>query len=129
VKIWLCADGSCSDYRVTAVFTDGERAKEISKARAWQQDPVEIEVDPVQPSEIDQGLQNWYVVLKSNGDFVEAYITSDDRPQSDRTAPRFMSGREVCEARLFFMWARDREHAIKIANERRIAWLAAGKPV
>jgi hypothetical protein len=126
MKIWLCSDGSYSDYHITAVYSDEETAKTVTAAYGWENAPEEIELDPEVPQQIRDGYQHWRVYIwADNGDVQYAENAEDAEYATDRwhenTNGWFMSGRKGWYG-VVFCWAKDKDHAIKIANERRIAW-------
>lgn len=124
MKVWVCSDGYYSSYRVTAVFTDEQRARAITKTRGWDNEPEAFECDPPQPPQVIAGYAVWRVSMYVEGDLWAVGPQSDlDEPPIDVNFTQLDR-----RGRVYFMWARDREHAIKIANERRIQWLAAGEP-
>jgi hypothetical protein len=125
MKIWVCSSGSYSDCYNTCAYTDEATAKAVSAAYGWN-DPEELEVDPPVPAEIPQGLTYYAVRMKRNGD-TDGYqsVHPTSYPGEDHhyeARPEW--GSFGYESFAFYCWARDKEHAVKIANERRIMWLA-----
>lgn len=125
MKVWLCSTGCYSDKYVTAVYTDEAIAHQVSKAYGWDNDPEEYDLDPEVPQEVRAGMSFWAVRLWENGDLERTWITEpsewylkdgwDDAPyMSPRHDRVFRTG----------CWARDQEHAVKIANERRAMSIA-----
>lgn len=69
MKVWLCSDGSYSDYHVNAVYTDEAAAKRVSDAYGWN-DPEAIELDPPVPPEVPAGLMHYRVCMEVSGELV-----------------------------------------------------------
>ena len=117
MKIFIVTAGSYSDYRIEAAFSTEERAKAYIEARHGDNDLDYLEqivdeiVDPV-------GLKRFVVQLDFSGDvFSVSAKSSDDYEQviyRDGKPPLFYWGG----------WARDEEHAVKIAHERMMIALA-----
>lgn len=125
MKVWLCSDGSYSDKHPTAIYSDEATAREVTKAYGWENDPEEFDLDPEVPQEIRAGMFYWVVRLWENGDLERAWITepSDFYFKDEWQDAPYMSPRHD---RVFRTgcWARDQEHAVKIANERRAISIA-----
>jgi hypothetical protein len=122
MKIWVCSTGDYSDRYDTCAYTDEATAKAVSAAYGWN-NPEELEVDPPVPVEIPQGL-TYYRVRMSRDGSTNSYrsIEPIGYPAEDAHYPVTQWTRQ--ESFVFYCWARDAEHAVKIANERRIIWLA-----
>jgi hypothetical protein len=121
-KVFIVSAGSYSAYRIAAVFSTKDQAEAYKKAfpihehEGWN-DVEEFELDPQMPDEVNQGLALFDVTLNKNGDI------------------RYVSGTEILASPLWVKsgkeerfsittWAKDKDHAIKIANEHRIRSLA-----
>lgn len=118
-EVWICSDGEYSDYRVTAIYSDEAVAKRISQAYGWN-DPDVFELDAVEiPSEAQHGLNYYSVHLHPDeGDksWVQAIKPSDWKGNGWYSA----SYKRVGDVMRFnaLCWAKDKEHAVKIAAER-----------
>lgn len=136
-SVFLVTTGEYSDYRVTGVFSTRENAAtfmEASGGKANFNDVEEYDLDAA-VSLIQSGLRSFLVyMLRDSGDkatvsAVRASEIGTDRDTgwvyerlSNWSGPVFRVG----------VWARDEQHAVKIANEKRVAWLlnkaAGAKP-
>ncbi len=114
-KVYMVTDGSYSDYRVLGIYSTkakAEKAKVLFNADN-EIDTIDLDVVPKTP----RGMLRWVVTMGHNGD------TGGAR-------------RETCEynyvrASLYvpwgganaimqaYVWAKDEEHAVKVANEWR----------
>jgi len=115
-KVWLLVHGKYSDFRVVGVFSTEENA---AKGLAcldgpdgeWDfwDDPrvVEYELDPV-IAELNAGLSQWRIVLNDDGSYSATWYRDFDNIPTSRA-----NGRGI-----YFVWARDEDHAVKIAAER-----------
>ena len=84
----------------------------------------EVEGHPLNPGadELNQGLAPWYVTMWMDDGIVLDAFTPPETPEDMQVSIRFPAGAAPLIAGN--AWARDKEHAIKIMNERRIMELA-----
>ena len=115
MKCWIIEQGSYSDYRVVGIFSTLENAERML---AWlpvqegTRDAPEITERELDPgvAEINEGLIHYGVSMRvDSGEVVrmirfDGYLESHDLSWTD---PVFYS-----------VWARDEQHATKIAAER-----------
>jgi hypothetical protein len=129
MKVWICTNGEYSDYHIVGVYTNEATARRVSEAYGWNEPEGRWEVDPAVPSEIVAGMSRYGVsIWADNGDVAHTWIT--DAIVEDRWLPEKRTverGTRMREGILGTIrcWARDKDHAIKIAGERRIAWKLA----
>ncbi len=132
MKVWICSNGSYSDYRVTALYSDESTAQRVTEAYGWDNPPEESELDPATPPEVQQGMSYFRIWMWENGDVAQAYLSEPDAnaPAVQWFHQRFGSYPERRTGLQFWTscWADDEKHAVKIANERRIMALASGQP-
>jgi hypothetical protein len=119
MTVWVVGFGSYSDYHVVGVYSSEELA---DKAAECDPDHLieEIELDAPSDHEHPAGMKRFAVHMTRDGgiDLLQVNIAHDifgEGPSAPGT-PR--------EVWVFYMWARDEEHAIKIANERRAMVIA-----
>lgn len=135
MKVFLVSTGRYSEYAVRGIFSTEEKALYAKKYWNSENDiePFELDALPEHPKD----CFFFQVAMDRNGNF--------DRAKSSplRQYCGFSeSGVSPCEpdafARdyrligltnhwMFYVWAHDETHAIKIANERRTALIATGK--
>jgi len=121
--IYVVTDGDYSDYRICGVYSTPAKAKrgQVLHSGRYGHNPA-IETFTLDDfGEIPPGLLPWYVRMARDGEAVECVRES----VSD-------NGREWApygddETVGFSMLAKDEEHAIKIANERRAGLVASGQ--
>lgn len=124
--IWY-ADYSNS-YVGDAVYTSRDDADAV--ARASNGDIVEFEVDPPLNKKTHKlrrpGERFYHTAMNCNGHKAQAWDSypSELHPAEDMSV-RVNKGGEV-ERFNVACWAEDEKHAIKIANDRRTQWIAAG---
>jgi hypothetical protein len=118
MKIYLVTDGEYSDYRIVGAFSTMEKAERGKVLLASYNDVEEFELDGIPGS--PPGLLPFKAVMKRNGDNANAWRETID---GFKPAHRFTQW----DGGMWFWtytFARDKEHAIKIANEKRIMELA-----
>jgi hypothetical protein len=126
MMIYLVSDGEYSDYTVLGLYSTKEKAEEAQLLYTAEY-IEEFELDAIPPH--PPGELRWSVHMKDNGDvpFVHQF------PAKDEYVP-FESGRMLFEGRwpktdgrFMYLWARDKEHAIKIASEKRREMIVSGE--
>lgn len=119
-KVYLVTDGYYSDYRVRGVYSTMEKAEQAKLLYAADNDIEKYELDAVPDS--PPGLVPFVVTITSSGDVRNAY-----RESADQFSPRWhVTNWYGDPCGLFYMWARDEQHAVKIANEWRAQIAALG---
>jgi hypothetical protein len=118
MKVYLVTSGQYSDYRVEAVFSTIERAESYKTGVQYANDVEEYDLDPEEPPRLKEGESLFYVHMMKNGsvDFCRACTEDPSIFVQERWGVQNIHG----ATRL------DREHAIKVANERRASLLATG---
>ncbi len=119
--------GEYSDrYMHEAVYTSRDDAYAV--ARTGGGIVLEFGVDPPLAAEAVRlrrpGERFWYVHMRQDGDGASANEEApkiDDDHEASAASERYNGFTTRC-------WARDEVHAIKIGNDRRLGWIAAGKP-
>jgi len=118
MKVYLVTKGSYSDYRVCCVCSTMEKAEYAR--RLYVADDIETEELDGLP-EHPHGMLRYAVTMDRDGNSTcqteSLYYTTDDewRPYGNGTHVSF------------HMWASDKTHAVKIANERRAVLIATGQ--
>ena len=122
--VYVVTEGTYSDYHICGIFTTQENAEEyisvFFKDDRWSE--YRIEEHDLNPymAKFEEGLKPYFVRIDKEGkiDKVETTRFTDDQTHK----VRFSSFNEYM---IVYCWARDPEHAIKIAGERRTRVLAA----
>lgn len=136
-KVFVVTTGGYSDYSITGVFTSSERAE---RYMATCSGDVEREFNPLEEyelddgiAEIDRGLKLFGVEMNKRGDVIKVMLggyPSIVTAQVSWMKISWDGGRRIDlptdehTARMW-VWADDQQHAIKVANERRILSLAS----
>lgn len=122
MKVYIVNYGCDSEREVIAVFSSPKNADEYAE-KFSDCHVEEYEIDT--PENLDlleekRGLKYFKVVMKRNGEVAIGY---------GLTYPRQGSEYGLYENRILYSnsWARDEQHAIKIANERRAMLIANGE--
>ncbi len=135
-KVWLIEQGVYSDYRVVGVFSTKENAdlvcKEIKKSdyhnnpevREWNLDPG--------VSQLNKGYLKFRVLMLRNGDTEDIspinYFELEEKcyiwERSKAEAYKGKGLKDVLDAEI---WAKSKQHAIKIVNEKRGQMIANGE--
>lgn len=128
--IYIVTSGEYSDHGINAVFTDKSLATEY--ARVKQATIEEWEAD--QPSPFPIGRTPYYVMMDIEGrsDVGQCDTYRIENPyvyyfENIDRYDQFDDGNPPKGWRQFYMWAKDPQHAVKIANERRLTMIAEGK--
>jgi hypothetical protein len=130
MKVYLISDGEYSDYKVRCICSTLEKAEYAKKFYAAYIGEYELDELPEHP----QGMFLHEVVMDEGGNAL-----SSNRISGDNCLVVDQYGVVKCEWEpwprcklqsshrgvLFYMWAVDEKHAIKIANERRVMLIAS----
>ena len=117
---YVVTSGCYSDYHIEGVYTDKDKAERYANIHGC--DVEEWELDP--HDEHDRpGLLPWVVTMHTDGRTSEVRRALACENYKDGIP--YTRGPED-DGVSMFMWARSAEHAVKIANERRTARIAAG---
>lgn len=140
--IWVVEQGEYSDYRVVGIFTTKCNAQKVMDALNNGTDEGDygratIDEWGLDPSvaELNQGMSIFVVRMRKDGFTEESYAQELSFFTLGRVGARiwrrsqiqlagYAGMPDVLEA---FVWATDEKHAVKIANEKRIEFIAMGK--
>jgi hypothetical protein len=125
-SVWLVEEGEYSSYHIVGVFSTEANAQLVA-----ERDPhmriVERPLDPA-VAELSQGWQQFLVDILRDGTIqrCEAYdgVIADDDCEPVLSPARRYPGADFL---LLTVWARDEQHAAKVANEKRTQFIAEGK--
>ena len=127
--VYLVSDGEYSDYGIKGVYSTTEKAQEAKEQFNSENDIEEFELDsvPAHP----KGLFLWEVSMRKDGSLVPndserwktpLRVSADETDYeylprwSHTTSPSWKN--PVVDFVDFYVWAKDREHAAKVAHER-----------
>jgi len=114
--IYVVTRGDYSDYRIEGVFTDRSLAEKC--ADLMDDASVETFIPNQHRKELDAGLIFYSIAISREGD-VDTDLSYTDSPRNETPPKWAMYGTLWLN-----IWARDMEHATKIANEKRISLIA-----
>lgn len=134
-NVYAVNTGVYSDYRIVAVFSTLELAKEFQQAFSDEDynDIEEYEVDPPDVNLIRNGYSMWTIhMIMMNGDVEKArkedatsYIPTNHYVR-DRPGLVEYPDTEKPDILISNVWAKTEDQAIKIANEYRLRMIANG---
>jgi len=132
--IYIVTSGSYSDYRIHSVFDTRDRAEKFieymeKNVSGYYGDDCNIEEWEINKylSNIERGLKHYQIYYSEieNGD---ASIVENCEPteEYEHCWKTNLIGRTIVSYRVH-VWAKDKESALKIANEKRVQYLASGR--
>lgn len=147
MKLWCLTEGQYSDKSIVGIFSSLEKVNEYIendkrvKINYYKKlfpeetdeelleysyndlnEPFEIELDSVI---IDKDKFPFLVYMKKNGDSTNVYL--EDSVSIEKYWVNIRKSSNNNWDVLFYVNAKDKEHAIKIANERRVQLIASGE--
>lgn len=114
-KVYMVTDGSYSDYRVLGIYSTkakAEKAKVLFNADN-DVDPIELDATP----EVPPGMLRWVVEMDRNGNVKDVSRETCEYHSSHASVWKPFD-KDVTYLRAA-IWAKDEEHAVKVANEWR----------
>ena len=127
MKIYAVSEGRYSDYRIVALFSSSDKAQEfIDEIHGDRIE--EYELDPPDVDMRRQGYRVWYISMQRNGDLhlaADGYNSNDIEEDPEIKCHYVPYLQEYACYRT--LWAKSKEHAIKIVNEQRAQLIAEGK--
>lgn len=140
-SVWVVEQGSYSDYRVVGVFSTEENAQQVAAAvntpeeDKWG-DGATVSEWPLDPAvdELRQGFAMYSVHMLEDGttekverEAVHGYGITGSLVMWRRSTARAYRGKDAKDLLDATVWAKDEDHAIKIANEHRTRMIATGE--
>lgn len=119
MKVWALEEGNYSDYHVIGVFSSEQNADRMQSIIGG--DVAEWDLDP-EMDKINAGLRPYWVRMDRAGNVEEAQTKQSIELYHGGQGSILPDGRFLCD-----MWASDKDHAIKIANEKRAHAIASGR--
>lgn len=132
--IYIVTSGDYSDYRINSVFDTRDKAEKfiehirekVSEYDAKYCTVEEWELNKFY-SEIERGLRCFSVHYPDieNGD---SFIAEEEKPRdgNERHWQSILVNRTDTNY-MVYVWAKDKQLALKIANEKRVQYLASGR--
>jgi hypothetical protein len=131
-SVWAVEEGHYSNYHIVGLFSTRKKAQMVCDADAHGEDArvKEYELDPYL-DKLHAGLRPFTITMAAMGDTENVFAASLDDSDSlyvvRRTGTEFMRMQYGCDVVSGTVWAKDEEHAAKIANEFRVRMIAEGQ--
>ena len=137
MTLYMVWDGSYSDATVLGIYSTMEKALEAKEQFNADQDIEERELDEM--PDHPPGLVAWSVNMKKDGSLWTGKYNNPNPSRAGAISPRslcYYPNYEWTEPMSFprktayvhfYVWAKDIEHAIKVANERRAQLIATNE--
>lgn len=123
-SVWLVEDGAYSDYHIVGVFSTRENAELMRVTLDLNEDSiVEWPVDP-SIDKLRQGLCCYYIFMLRDGTVQYCCVSMPANEPLPGPQIRISELRSDELAMWIYVWAKDKEGAIKAANEIRIQLIA-----
>ncbi len=126
--IYVVTSGQYSDYRIHAVFSTEALAGRYIEAIRRPYDDVHIEqyeLDAFKMS-LRKGFNYFGIRMTKDGDSKVERASPDEH---DTEPCKIFDNRKFGSGVILYVetWAKDEQHAVKIANEKRVQLIALGK--
>ena len=151
MKVYIVTDGDYSDYHIVGVYTDKEKAEKYTSTYSGRVEEHDTDPDIPYPP---KGYKVWFVGMLKNGTAIYHYtmnlpdcvgrcndapLLRWDTPVMGKAIPLYPP--ELLERRekpkdsydykdavmYVYVFARNKKHAVKIANEKRAQLIANGQ--
>ena len=123
MKAYIVTRGAYSDYHIVGVYSTQEIAERYRNLEPGDTADIEIWDVDVLYDPVEHGYKFWSVDFDKAGNIV--YLSQEDMEIGDGEIERnsyYLHQRGIT----FHLYAKDRDHAIKIASEQRFMILANG---
>lgn len=118
-KIFVVTEGNYSDYHICGVFDTKEKAEKY--VLCFGGDVEEYEINP-HDEQLTNGYKSYRVYMDITGSTKEYGVDCGDGSANKN---HFATNYHDNKIRLVSsMWAKNKKHVIKIANERRVEYIA-----
>jgi len=136
-KVYVVTAGEYSDYRIEAVFSTKEKAENyINTFYNYEFNGIdEYELDLVVVDYLREGYTIYKVFMLYNGDVEKIEVISSDSFNIDnmmtfiwkRSSVLAHKNDNLKDILVCQCWAKSEDHAIKIANEKRVQMIESGE--
>ena len=124
-KIYLVTDGEYSDFKVIHIASTPEKAEYAKRLYKADNDVEEWVLDELQ--EHPRGMLYYYVWMQEDGTSRICQATPFCLATQEWEPSALYERMMVVPCVRFAAWAKDEQHAVKIANERRVQLIASGE--
>jgi len=118
MKVFVVQTGDYSDEYIVGIFSTQEKAERIAKL--YEGSVREQEVDKI--DNVPEGCWFYSVEMRKDGEVILVRAKSAD--DYDANYGWDYNSYPENDHMTFFIWAKDEDHAIKIANEKRSMLIA-----
>jgi len=122
-KIFVVTSGQYSDYGIAGIYSSKEKAEEAKKLFNADNGIAEWELDAVPKHE--KGTYYWSVEMDKEGNTQNVEL--QDASHANKKWDWSPYGDAEKKLVYFGVWAKDENHAVKIANEKRGMLIASGE--
>lgn len=137
-SVWVIEQGEYSDYRVVGVFSSETNARLVADAINTSETYDKATVDEwvLDPAvkDLAAGRHQWLVEMLRDGTVercekqeVSSYRIGGEVWIWPRSTAPANQGKNIPDCLSATVWAKDEQHAIKVANEHRAQLIASGK--
>lgn len=124
MKVYVVSDGRYSEYHICGVFSTPEKAAVAKRLHASSNGVETWELDAL--PDHPEGMFGFMVYMDAEGNSDVRACSSDYL--NSKNVPGLYAWRPRGPKRVeFTVWARDEQHAVKIANERRVQLIESGQ--
>lgn len=120
---YVVTSGEYSEYHICGVYLDKERAER--SAELYNGEIEEWLIDEMPDAPV--GMVGWEVEIRRDGTVVRAEVCRVTEVDNRFAIIKNLASEQKPKYGMTTMFARDRDHAIKIANERRTFAIAEGR--
>ena len=135
-SVWAIEQGSYSDYHVVGVFSTRAKAQLVMNALKEKYNEPSIAEWPLDPAvtALRTGLTTWNIMMLRDGTVeccepceLTSYTLDGSFTLLRRASAPAYKGKGIEDCLNGIIWAKDKPHAIKIANEKRTQMIAENK--
>lgn len=119
--IYVVTEGVYSEYSIIGVFDDKSLAEKMASFSCNDGRVEEYTLNPFAP-ELSEGLSHFTVWMNRDGSLKYEAHAATPLQEANPSLYIYRTG-EMC----FSCFARDKEHAVKMANDRRLIEIAEGR--
>lgn len=120
--VYVVTEGNYSDYHICAIYTTEKTAQSLANKIGGRVEAYELNTEGIPPEH-----DRWFVRMARNGDVIETDKRSWTYYNRAVESSIITSGRLYWEHLYCECWARNKRHAVKIANEQRTQLIATGQ--
>lgn len=122
--VYVLTEGEYSDYHIVALFSSREKAEE-ARALCPDSEVEEYELDALEIPEYPKGCVGWTICINANDNTINRAFQCEALCNNFNPEEIYLDGGRHPSAFPIFMvkcWARDKEHAEKIALDKFYQW-------